>query len=121
MKKSILLVEDTEDLGEMIFDILKMSGYQVAWAKDGGDGVAQYLSVRPDLVVTDLVMPVMNGLEVIAKIREVDSQNNVPIIILSAKAIPEDQEAGFKAGASLYLKKPCSSKLLLDSIKELLK
>jgi len=121
MKKSILLVEDTEDLGEMICDILKISGYQVAWAKDGGDGLAKYLSIKPDLVVTDLVMPVMNGLEVISKIREIDHENNVPIIILSAKATPEDQETGFKAGASLYLKKPCSSKLLLESIKDLLK
>jgi DNA-binding response OmpR family regulator len=120
MKPSILLIEDTEDLGEMICDILKISGYQVTWAKNGGDGVAQYFSSKPELVITDLVMPVMSGLEVITKIRATDTGRQVPIIILSAKATPEDKETGFKAGASLYLSKPCSSKLLLESIKDLL-
>lgn len=121
MKKSILLVEDTEDLGEMICDVLRISGYQVTWAKNGSDGFAKYLSLKPDLVITDIVMPLMNGLELVGKIRETEEGKRVPIIILSAKATPEDKEIGFKAGASLYLKKPCSSKLLLDSIGDLLK
>jgi adenylate cyclase len=121
MKNSILLIEDTEDLGEMISDILKISGYQVTWAKNGSEGLSSYFSVKPNLVITDLVMPIMNGLEVIAKIRENVEEQHVPIIILSAKATPEDKETGFKAGASLYLSKPCSSKVLLDSIKDLLK
>lgn len=120
MKKSILLIEDTEDLGEMICDILKISGYQVAWAKNGSEGISIYFDNKPDLVITDIVMPIMNGLEFTAKIRELDRDSNVPIIMLSAKATPEDKEIGFKAGASLYLKKPCSSALLLESIKNLL-
>lgn len=121
MKKLILLIEDTEDLGEMICDILTFSGYQVNWSKNGSEGLTQYFSSKPDLIITDLVMPIMNGLEFITKIHEIDKQNRVPIIILSAKATPEDKEAGFRAGASLYLNKPCSSQLLLKSIDDLLK
>ena len=121
MKKTILLIEDTEDLGEMICDILIFSGFQVTWAKNGSEGVTQYFSIKPDLVITDLVMPIMNGLEFISKIHEMDKESRAPIIILSAKATPEDKEAGCRAGASLYLSKPCSSQLLLESIEGLLK
>ncbi len=120
MKKTILLIEDTVDLGEMICDILNFSGYNVIWAKNGSEGVTQYFSVKPDLVITDLVMPMMNGLEVMTKIVESTKKSKVPIIVLSARATPEDKEAGFRAGASLYLNKPCSSQLLLESIRSLL-
>jgi DNA-binding response OmpR family regulator len=121
MKKKILLIEDTEDLGEMICDILTISGFEVIWARNGCDGVTQYTVTKPDLVITDLVMPNLSGLEVISKIHEIDTEMPAPVIILSAKASPEDKEAGIKAGASLYLSKPCSSTVLLDSINGLLK
>jgi DNA-binding response OmpR family regulator len=120
MMKTILLIEDTEDLGEMICDVLTFSGYRVTWAKNGSEGVTHYFSIQPDLVITDLVMPIMNGLEFIAKIHETEKEKRVPIIILSARATPEDKDIGIKAGASLYLSKPCSSQLLLTSIEGLL-
>jgi DNA-binding response OmpR family regulator len=118
MKPHILLMEDTEDLGEMVCDILRLAGYEVTWAKNGQDGWNRFCERKPNLVITDLVMPIMGGLETIALIREVERKT--PIIILSAKATPEDKAIGLKAGASLYLRKPCSSKELLDSVKTLL-
>jgi DNA-binding response OmpR family regulator len=120
MKKKILLIEDTEDLGEMVCDILRLAGYEVKWAKNGQEGWQWFQTYTPDVVITDLVMPVMGGLEVIELIRKEKKDSQTPIIILSAKATPEDEAVGIKAGASLYLRKPCSSKDLLDAIKKLL-
>lgn len=115
----ILLIEDTEDLGEMIVDILTMEGFTVTWAKDGLHGLALFNQNIPHLVITDIIMPHINGLEVVRKIREQQGKK-MPIIILSAKASPEDEEAGYKAGADKYLKKPCASSVLVDTILTLL-
>ena len=65
-------------------------------------------------------MPGMDGLEVVKKIRAGETSQIIPVIIMSAKASPEDEEAGYHVGANLYLTKPCSSMLLIDSIKTLL-
>jgi DNA-binding response OmpR family regulator len=116
----ILLIEDTEDLGEMIVDILTMEGFMVTWAKDGLQGLSLFNENIPHLVITDVIMPNVNGLAVVQKIRGEQHGKKMPIIILSAKASPEDEEAGYKAGATMYLKKPCTSKLLISTVRTLL-
>jgi DNA-binding response OmpR family regulator len=120
MSHHILLIEDTEDLGEMVRDLLLINGYQVSWAKDGKSGLDLFFKINPDLVLTDLVMPQMSGLELTKAIRQA-SDRLVPIIILSARASIEDQAIGLAAGANCYLKKPCSATLLIDSVKSLIK
>lgn len=120
MALHILLVEDTEDLGENIRDILKMEGYQVRWERNGLAGIDAFNQERPDLIISDIVMPNLNGLELIRKIRLTEGDNNIPIIILSAKATPEDQQKGMDAGATAYLKKPCKSVELTDTVRLLL-
>src|SRR5690606_6417822 len=101
MAKRILLIEDTEDLGENIRDVLHIEGYDVEWARNGKVGYETYREMNPDLIITDIIMPLMNGLEVIREVRTFEKQTNatpVPIIILSAKATPEDQAEGLAAG-----------------------
>jgi DNA-binding response OmpR family regulator len=120
MALHILLVEDTEDLGENIRDILKMEGYHVRWERNGLAGMDAFSQERPDLIISDIVMPNLNGLDLIRKIRLTEGENNIPIIILSAKATPEDQQKGMDAGATAYLKKPCKSTELTDTVRELL-
>jgi DNA-binding response OmpR family regulator len=121
MANRILLIEDTEDLGEMIVDLLMMENYQVTWAKNGEEGLQCYAQQQPDLVITDVIMPGIDGLELVKEIRiNKNLKNPVPIIIMSAKASPEDVEAGYYAGANVYLTKPCSSTILINSIKTLL-
>jgi DNA-binding response OmpR family regulator len=123
MAKRILLIEDTEDLGENIRDVLHIEGYDVEWARNGKVGYETYREINPDLIITDIIMPLMNGLEVIREVRTFEKQTNatpVPIIILSAKATPEDQAEGLAAGANLYLKKPCSIVNLLSSVHTLI-
>lgn len=116
----ILLVEDTEDLGENIRDILKMEGYSVRWERDGLAGLDAYKQQRPDLIVRDIIMPRLDGLELIKKIRRIEGDYDLPIIILSAKATPEDQQSGIDAGATAYLRKPCKSIELMNTVRLLL-
>lgn len=116
----ILLVEDTEDLGENIRDILSMEGYLVKWERDGLSGLREYLKSKPDLIISDIVMPGLNGLELVKKIRDLEGNTSLPIIFLSAKATPEDQKNGIAAGATAYLNKPCKSTDLLSTVRHLL-
>lgn len=120
MTRSILLVEDTEDLGEILVDILKSAGYNVSWAMNGLQGAAYFKEQHPDLVITDWVMPHMDGLALITAIRADEHAGRIPVILLSAKATPDDIEIGLNAGASLFLKKPCTSQVLLKSVHDLL-
>jgi DNA-binding response OmpR family regulator len=123
MTMRILLIEDTEDLGENIRDVLRMEGFDVVWARDGQEGFNTYREINPGLIVTDIVMPLMNGLEVVREVRAAEKQANtssIPIIILSAKATPEDQAEGLAAGANIYLKKPCSIDNLMKAVRSLI-
>jgi len=117
---AILLIEDTEDLGEMIRDILMMEGFEVTWARNGSLGLEQFARTQPKLIITDVVMPVMSGLEVVKAIRAQPEHRSVPIIILSAKTSPEDQTLGYEAGANLYLKKPCSGPEIVAAVRSLI-
>lgn len=123
MTTRILLIEDTEDLGENIRDVLRMEGFNVVWARNGKIGLDTYHEINPDLIVTDIIMPLMNGLEVVREVRAFEKQTGVspiPIIILSAKATPEDHAEGLAAGANIYLKKPCSIDNLMKSVRSLI-
>jgi len=119
MSKHILLIEDTEDLGEMIYDLLSISGYHVTWAKDGNSGIELFFKVDPDLVLTDLIMPQVNGLDITKAIRS-SAKSAIPVIILTARVSAEDQALGLATGANCYLKKPCSATLLINTIKSLI-
>jgi DNA-binding response OmpR family regulator len=120
MKKNILLVEDTAHLAEEISDILRLEGFNARVANGGMQGLAFINETRPDLIITDLLMPVIDGFEFIERIRAMDSFQSIPIIILSAKASEEDKARGMKAGADYFLVKPCKGHQLIDAIKSLL-
>ncbi len=120
MSAHILLVEDTEDLGEMIRDILSIQGYEVSWATNGFMGLDVFHKRRPDLLITDVVMPELTGLELIRMIRSLEGEIKIPVIILSARTSAEDQAIGLEAGANINLKKPCSSTDLLEAVQLLL-
>lgn len=122
MSHRILLIEDTLHLGEILIDILSMEGFEATWATDPLTGLQRFNEILPHLVITDLVMKEMDGYEVIRTIRSRDTDASLlPIIVLSAKASPEDEARTYEMGANLHLKKPCDSKVLIDSINKLLK
>jgi CheY-like chemotaxis protein len=114
--KKILLVEDTESLAENMMDLLSNLGFEIRVAVNGHEALHVLATYRPDLIITDVLMPVMNGLELTSHLRKNQAMNDVPVIVLSAKSTPDDIKAGFDAGANGYLKKPCSVEDLIDTI-----
>jgi two-component system response regulator QseB len=100
----LLLIEDDAALGEGIHQALSREGYTVDWLKDGSDALHSLLSEAFDLVLLDLGLPRMDGLDVLRRLRE--SGSNLPVLILTARDATEDRIAGLDAGADDYLVKP---------------
>ena len=117
---SILLVEDSEANIAMMLDLLQIK-YQVIVAKNGVEAIEQAQSTPPDLILMDIQMPVMDGLEAIRRLRADEQFATVPIIALTALAMPGDRERCLDAGADEYLSKPVSMKGLLKVIEAHLK
>lgn len=110
----ILIVEDEKDIARFIELELQAEGYRTEVAYDGITGLSRFRETNPNLVVMDLMLPVMDGLEVARRIRKT---SNVPIVILTAKDRVEDKVEGLDAGADDYLVKPFSIEELLARIR----
>ncbi|GAA0891873.1 hypothetical protein GCM10009122_15520 [Fulvivirga kasyanovii] len=119
--KKILVIDDTLHLLEEIRDLLQMEGYDVITAYDAFDGMRKISTTNPDLIITDLLMPEMNGFELITKIRSIDKHQLTPIIVLSAQATKETEQKAREYSADAYIRKPCSADQLISSIEKLLK
>jgi two-component system, OmpR family, alkaline phosphatase synthesis response regulator PhoP len=124
MKKSeikILLVDDEPDILEIVGYNLKNEGYQVFTAKNGAEGVKTAKKVIPHLILLDIMMPEMDGIEACEKIRKINTLENVIISFLTARGEDYSQVAGFDAGADDYITKPIKPKVLVSKIKSLLR
>lgn len=110
----ILIVEDEKDIARFIELELQAEGYRTEVAYDGITGLSRFRETNPNLVVMDLMLPVMDGLEVARRVRKT---SNVPIVILTAKDRVEDKVEGLDAGADDYLVKPFSIEELLARIR----
>ncbi len=119
MSARILLVEDEENLRKTIALNLELDGYQVVWAVSGGQGLDLFSQGRYDLVILDVMLPVMDGFDVCRSIR---SQNKeVPILFLTAKGSSEDKVQGLKIGADDYLTKPFNLEEFLLRVSSLIR
>ena len=118
MAISVLIVEDDHNIQELLQKYLEKEGYAVTVAAAGGQGLAKFRSIKPDLVLLDVMMPVMDGWSVCRAIRA-DSQT--PIIMLTAKGETDDKVAGLKSGADDYVTKPFEMKELLARIEAVLR
>lgn len=103
MAISVLIVEDDRNIAELLQMYLEKEGYAVTVAADGGQGLAKFRAIKPDLVLLDVMMPVMDGITATSKIREF---SNAPIILLTAKSETEDKVLGLNVGADDYITKP---------------
>ena len=119
-RPAILLIEDTKEVTVMIKDYLEMAGYQVLVAADGLAGLEQAQRSHPALILMDIQMPNMDGLETTRRLRADPQFRTVPIIALTALAMPGDRERCLAAGATDYLSKPISMKKLAELIEEYL-
>jgi signal transduction histidine kinase/ActR/RegA family two-component response regulator len=119
-KPTILLVEDTKEVTMMIRDYLELTGYKVVTAQDGVDAIVQAKLVRPALILMDVQMPRMDGLEATRKLRSEPDFRYTPIIALTALAMPSDREHCLEAGMDEYISKPVNLKALVKIIQNCL-
>ena len=119
-KPTILLVEDTQEVTMMIKDYLELAGYKVVTAQDGVDAIVQAKLVHPDLILMDVQMPRMDGLEATRKLRSEPDFRYTPIIALTALAMPSDRERCLAAGMDEYISKPVNLKALVKIIQSCL-
>jgi len=117
MQEKILVVEDDSDIRELIHFNLFKAGYNVILAHDGAQALQLYSKESPDLILLDLMVPEIAGLEVCEIIREKSNLVKIPIIIVTAKGDENDIVKGLEAGADDYITKPFSPKILLARIK----
>ena len=118
MARKVLIVEDEANIAELVNLYLKKEGYETIVAGDGGKALELYRSFRPDLVLLDIMLPVMDGWAVCSKIRETDK---TPIIMLTAKGETIDKVAGLEMGADDYIVKPFEMKELLARVHAVLR
>lgn len=114
---NILLVEDEVSLAMIVKDALEEEGYEVAIARDGLEGLEQYFREHPALIIADVMMPEVDGFEMVRRIRRMDKE--VPVLFLSARSSVDDIVFGFGLGANDYLRKPFSLRELIARVKAL--
>jgi DNA-binding response OmpR family regulator len=119
ISKKILLVEDDETLGYLLQEYLRMSGFEVAWCKNGKAGLGHFESETFDIALIDVMMPVMDGLSLLNAIKTLNAL--FPIILLTSKGLKIDKLKGFKAGADDYIVKPVDEEELLARINAVLR
>jgi DNA-binding response OmpR family regulator len=119
MPAKILIVDDEVHLARILQFTLEHAGYEVTIAFDGKEAIEKAKQVRPDLVVLDLMLPIIDGYKVCNILKEDENFKQVPIIILSARDLSRE-ELDEPIGADLFLEKPFNSNMLLDKIGELL-
>ena len=120
-KAKILLVDDEPDILEIVEYNLKNEGYKVYTASSGIEGVSLAKEVKPDLILLDVMMPEMDGIEACDQIRKIPSLEHTIIAFLTARGEDYSQVAGFEAGADDYITKPVKPKVLTSRLKALLR
>jgi DNA-binding response OmpR family regulator len=118
---TVLIIEDDRSLAEVISYNLQREGYDVLLASDGQDGLTQAQLKIPDVVLLDLMLPVIDGMEVCRRLRADVATRGIRILMLTAKAEESDELIGFSLGADDYVTKPFSVKVLLERIKALVR
>jgi DNA-binding response OmpR family regulator len=118
MAKKVLIIEDYPATSKMIAEILEMEGYQAVIAADGLVGVEKAKSEKPDLILLDIMLPGIDGLEVCSRLRANDQTKNIPVIMVSVKASAEDVKTGLDKGANGYVSKPFDPFKLLEVVKK---
>ncbi len=118
--KTILIVDDSSVVRMSLSYLLKENGFNVLEGVDGVDGVAKSSGVNIDLVITDINMPNMNGIDLIKKLRAQDSTRYVPILVLTTESANDMLEKGKAAGATGWIVKPFTNEGLLNTVKKVL-
>jgi CheY-like chemotaxis protein len=116
----ILIVDDDPFIRMLVTDVLEMEGYTVRAAADGAAGLFEYTSMRPDCVVLDVMMPGLDGFEVLRRIRALEDVPPVPVVMLTASTEAESTRSAWTVGADFFLGKPFEPEQLVEVLESLL-
>jgi CheY-like chemotaxis protein len=105
-EKTVLIIEDEEDAAELFAEMMRVSGFRVVKTSSSAPAIAMMIAQKPDIVLLDIMMPEISGLDVLRQMRRDPALVNIPVVVVSAKSLPTDIRHGMEAGASTYLTKP---------------
>lgn len=117
--KTVIIVEDEPDAAEMFAEMMRVTGYKVTKVYSSAPAIGIINAEKPDIVILDVMMPDISGLEVLRYIRRDPTTADLPVILVSAKSMPSDIQIGMDAGASNYLTKPVSFLDLKKAVEDL--
>jgi two-component system cell cycle response regulator DivK len=118
MKKRILVVEDQQDNRQILRDLLTNAGFDIIEAENGEDAIASAQASRPDLILMDIQLPILDGYEATRRIKADPNLKSIPIIVVTSYALSGDEDKARLAGCDDYVAKPFSPRELLAKIKE---
>jgi CheY-like chemotaxis protein len=105
-EKTVLIIEDEEDAAELFAEMMRVSGYRVLKTSKSTPAISMMIAEKPDIVLLDIMMPEISGLDILRQMRRDPALANIPVIVITAKSMPADIKNGMEAGASTYLTKP---------------
>lgn len=120
MKKTVLVIEDNDQNLYLITFLLEKNGFNVIAARNGQDGIDMACRELPTLILLDIQLPMMNGYEVVSRLREVDRAKKIPVIAVTSYAMVGDREKALAAGCTGYMEKPIDTTTFIDEINKYL-
>ena len=119
-QKTVLIIEDEEDAADMFAEMMRVSGYRVLKTSSSTPALTMLTAEKPDVVILDIMMPEISGLEILRQMRQDPVLANLPVVVVSAQSMPADIKIGMEAGASMYLTKPVGFTELKEAIERAL-
>ena len=115
-QKTVLIIEDEEDAAELFAEMMRVSGFRVIKTSKSVPAIAMMNTEKPDVVLLDIMMPEISGLDILRQMRRDPNLANIPVIVVTAKGMPADIKNGMEAGASTYLTKPVGFRELKEAV-----
>ncbi|HZM25099.1 MAG TPA: response regulator [Anaerolineales bacterium] len=119
-QKTVLIIEDEEDAADMFAEMMRVSGYRVLKTSSSTPALTMMTIEKPDVVILDIMMPEISGLDILRQMRGDPALANIPVVVVSATSMPADIKHGMEAGASMYLTKPVGFTELREAIERAL-
>lgn len=119
-EKTVLIVEDEADAAELFAEMMRVSGFRVRKTSSSAPALSMMTEEKPDIVLLDIMMPEISGLDILRQMRQNPALANIPVVVVSAKSMPADIRDGMEAGASTYLTKPVGFLELKEAVERAL-
>jgi CheY-like chemotaxis protein len=119
-EKTVLIIEDEADAAELFAEMMRVSGFRVLKTSSSTPALSLIATEKPDLVILDIMMPEISGLDILREMRQDPGLAKIPVVVVSAKSMPADIKIGMEAGASTYLTKPVGFLELKEAVERAL-